>query len=410
MTGYKENFIDGILLPIPSFSTELSSEVHEQGKIYHYPTYSLVMNNNANKRSPVIVCLNADQNKFHKTKRSDRWRIDSRIGYDNQLDNEYYSNNPWDRGHMARRTTAAWGNSLRDSQYAADETFFYSNSCLQHANLNQDEWLALEDWVFHLDLAKDGKISSFSGPFYGDYDRSITPSGRRTALVPAGFFKVVCFKNMQTNELDIRAFVIYQDIEALKDKGGSKKYSNQHYQVTITQIEELTGLRFDNQVYEANPLYYSEGNNRDGENVKNFPEAIEVAKAEDMICKGQLRQTINDDLVDIFIAAAMINPEGDDAGNEWISLINLGAEVVDINGWFLTDNSELKHKIGSIVLAPGQSTVIKGLKPLKLANSGDIIKLFDSSGARIDWVNYTDKMVKTGKPVLFLNPRDTLMN
>ncbi|WP_200875008.1 DNA/RNA non-specific endonuclease [Methylomarinum vadi] len=124
-------------MPIPT-------EVYEAGRIFDYPTYSLVMNSCANKRSPLIVCLNIDQNHLKSTHRSNRWRIDPRIGSDNQLDNAYYANNPWDRGHMARRTSAAWGETTHDAQLASNETFFYSNSCLQHANLNQDEWLGLK--------------------------------------------------------------------------------------------------------------------------------------------------------------------------------------------------------------------------------------------------------------------------
>jgi hypothetical protein len=37
-----------------------------------------------------------------------------------------------------------------------------------------------------------------------------------------------------------------------------------------------------------------------------------------------------------------------------------------------------------------------------------VIKLFNESNERIDWVNYTEPMVTAGKPVLFLTPRNTL--
>ena len=316
---------------------------------------------------------------------------------------------------MARRTSAAWGDTKRDAQHAADETFFFSNSTLQHANLNQDEWLGLEDWVYDLKLDKDGKITSFSGPFYGDFDRSIRPTGRRTALIPAGFFKVVCFINKQTQQLDVRAFVMYQDTEALADKSGRTQYDNQHYQVTITEIEELTGLRFDDAIYYANPLYYSDSNVQPEEHVSTVPERIEVAKPADIVAAGDQRQTIKDDVVDIFIATAMVDPAGRDAGNEWVSLINLGSESIDLSGWELSDNSDKRllvdHRVTDAVqrkLDPGQSVVVKDLRPLQLGNKGDIIKLFDKSGARIDWVNYTKAMVESGTPVVFLSPRNTL--
>ncbi|WP_051906353.1 DNA/RNA non-specific endonuclease [Methylomarinum vadi] len=85
--------------------------------------------------------------------------------------------------------------------------------------------VGLEDWVYGLKLDSNGKITSFSGPFYGDFDRTIRPSGRREALIPAGFFKVVCFVNKETNKLDVRAFVIYQDEAALRDKSGRSLYN-----------------------------------------------------------------------------------------------------------------------------------------------------------------------------------------
>ena len=415
MAGYNKSFLDGVVLPIPTFNTVLSSEVLNEGEVFHYPTYSVVVNRSPDKRSPVIACLNIDQNLLKSTNRSNRWRVDPRIGFENQLDNDYYADNPWDRGHMARRTSAAWGLTQRDAQQAADDTFFFSNSTLQHANLNQDEWLALEDWVYGLELDRDGKITSFSGPFYGDFDRSIRPAGRQTAIVPAGFFKVVCFVNKDTNQLDVRAFVIYQDAEALTDRSGRTRYDNQHYQVTIREIEDLTGLRFDDAIYEANPLYYSDANATPKENVSTFPEQIEVAKPEDIMAAGDQRQTIKDDIVDIFIAAAMPDPEGSDAGNEWVSLINLGSETIDLTGWVLSDNSDKRVVIDTVVsdptarvLDPGESIVVKGLEPVKLGNNGDIIKLFDADGARIDWVNYTKAMVRSGKPVVFLSPRNTL--
>lgn len=416
MPGYNEAFLDGVVLPIPLFKTELSSEVLNQGELFNYPNYSVIMNSSSDKRSPVIVCLNIDQNQLKRTRRSDRWRVDPRIGFENQLDNDYYARNPWDRGHMARRTSAAWGSTLRDAQYASDETFYYSNSTLQHANLNQDEWLGLEDWVYALDLDKDGRITSISGPIYADFDRTIRPAGRRTALIPAGFFKVVCFINKETDQLDVRAFIMYQDAEALSDKLGRTRYDNQSYQVTITEIEERTGLRFEDSIYEANPLYYSDTNARPEENVTNFPEQIEVAKPEDIVSAGDQRQSIKDDIVDIFIAAAMPNPDGADIGNEWVSLINLGSEAVDLSGWQLSDNSDKRLTIdevvadpGSRMLSPGESIIVRGLEPLRLGNSGDIIKLHDSSGARIDWVNYSRQMVRSGRPVVFLTPRSTLV-
>ena len=418
MSAYDPDFLDGFLLPLPSFAPHLDENiVRDDDLTEHYVAdyvhYSLVMNGAPERRSAVYVALNVDQNKHKQTSRSNRWRIDSRIGGELQLDNAYYRNNDWDRGHMARRTTAAWGDNAIDAQRASNETFYYTNACLQHANLNQDEWLGLEDWVYGLDLDKDGKISSFSGPFYAEYDRSVHPSGHALALVPAGFFKIVCFVN-QANKLEVRAFVMFQDEKALADKSGRRKYNNQTYQTTVTYIEELTGLQFEPEIYHANPMSHCDSNTHTrGPNSVNgepvlTPELIEVAKPTDIQNTSGSRQTVKDDVVDIFISAAMVNPKGSDKGNEWIGLINLGADAIDLTGWCLSDNQDNAVAVGQVTLKPGESTVVNQLGKIRLANTGDVIKLHDDQKNRIDWVNYTEKMVKSGSPVLFLSPRDTL--
>ena len=178
-------------------------------------------------------------------------------------------------------------------------------------------------------------------------------------------------------------------------------------------IEELTGLVFDDRIYDANPLIHSVADEA-AEDAPITPERIEVGAPHEIFNPGDHRQTIKDDIVDVFIAAAMIDPEGADRDKEWISLINFSKQVQDISAWQLEDNSTKRLRIGDVLppektmLKPGESTVVGPLRPLELANGGDVIRLYDDNNARIDWVNYTELMVRPGEPVLFLSPRDTL--
>lgn len=276
--------------------------------------------------------------------------------------------------------------------------------------------MALEDWVYELNLDKDGRITSFSGPIYGEQDRTIQPAGQELALIPAGFFKVVCFINKYTDSLDVRAFVIYQDEAALRDKRGRRRYNNQTYQTTVSEIEQLTGLRFDDAVYQANPLIYSEEGGASAEPALNVsePENLEVSNSDEIIAADDSRPILCDDDIAVYVAAAMANPEGEDEGNEWLSLINLGSVEYNISNWYLLDNSKEKLQLGSVLddeqcqLAPGESRVIKPLSPLKLSNKKDVIKLFTGDDQRVDWVNYRKHMVAVGEPIIFLSPRDTL--
>lgn len=182
MAGYQPHFLPGFEIPLPGYTAQLTGQAlrdsrNQQVELFDYPAYSLAVNAEPGRRSPIFVAFNIDLFRLKTTPRKDHWRVDTRIGADYQLNNDYYRSNPWDRGHMARRSSASYGDTLREASFQAEETFYYSNACLQHANLNQDEWLMLEDWVLQINAAKEGKVTTFSGPFYGDYDRSITPDG-----------------------------------------------------------------------------------------------------------------------------------------------------------------------------------------------------------------------------------------
>ena len=416
--GYKPNFLDGITLPMPSFSPLLEETVLKQSALHesiyaHYANYTVITSKE--RRSPILSALNIDQNKLQTTRRNDYWQIDPRIGAKYQLNNDYYRDNPWDRGHLARRASAAWGNSLREAQYASDETFYFSNASLQHKNFNQDEWLAIEDWVMRLALDKDGRISTFSGPVYGDYSRIISPRNRTIAEIPSAFFKIICFINKMTNNLDVRAFLMFQDIEALADKNGRNKITNfQIYQSTVSEIEEVTGLEFDNAIYENNPLLYHENPVAKKDlNISSFPERIEVDSPVDIKDKGTPRVFVADQEIDVFIIASLINPIGQDRHNEWVSILNLSSEDIDLAGWTLWDNKRKKLKLESVldkkalILSPGQSIVVKPITPLQLSNSGGTITLFNEKNQRVDRVKHTLKDGKNqGKPAVFVSRKE----
>ncbi len=418
MAGYDEDFLKVVKLPLPAFSPRIDGFVLRRpelkdGVYANYVNYTIVTNQSS--RSPIYAALNIDQNKLKQTDRTDYWRIDSRVGAEFQLDNEYYRDNPWERGHLASRANASWGDTQHQAQKASNETFYYSNSTLQHQNFNGDEWLALEDWVYKLGLDKDGRITSFSGPVYGEFCRSISPNDVESAKIPSAFFKVICFINKDTGKLDVRAFIMLQDKESIKDRSGRSLFNFQNYQVTVTEIERLTDLDFDDEVYEKNPLYFHENEEKARElNISHFPERIEVDSSEEIIDGNKKRDYFGDDEIYVYIAAAMVNPKGKERENEWISIINLSGEEVDLNGWTLTDTMRSPLDIGKVVAAgrrklkPGEAVSVLPIKPLMLANSGGIIALYappengEEKGKRVDRVKYSEKEAKKeGVPVIF---------
>lgn len=121
-----------------------------------------------------------------------------------------------------------------------------------------------------------------------------------------------------------------------------------HIKSPLPKLKSERGLLFDYSIYEANPLYFSETNTKPEENVIILPEEIEIAKPQDLVSTGDQRRTILDDVVDVFIAVAMPDPTGADTGNQWVILINLGSETVDLSGWELGDNSDHRVVVDSI--------------------------------------------------------------
>ena len=115
MAGYDPDFLP-VSVPLPALAPSLEGDVlHRSGlrdeRYADYVNYTIAMHRPF--RTLLFAALNVDQQLLKKTRRSSRWRIDSRIGAAHQLDNAHYRSNPWDRGHLARRATAGWGETVR---------------------------------------------------------------------------------------------------------------------------------------------------------------------------------------------------------------------------------------------------------------------------------------------------------
>lgn len=416
MPGYNQDFL-AVRVALPTFTEELSESILEQSALREgiyadYVNYTVVMNET--RRSPVFAALNIDQSLMRTVKRRG-FRLDHKVGKKNQLGSKYYYKNPYDIGHLAMKQNAAWGTDDDEASHASDETFYYSNASLQHGNFNRDEWLSLEQWVGSLELDLDDKISSVSGPIYGGSNRSVRPARYPLAEVPAAFFKVIYFINKVTQELDVRAFIVVQDRESMENLGGRKLYNAQSYQATVAEIQEQTGLIFDGVIAENNPLLHTDTEERRREHgISHFPERIEIDRFEEIVDGTQPRVFNAEDELDMFIASALVNPEGRDRGNEWISLLNSDTQDIDLSKWTLVTipNHQVKSdrqwprlKLDKVlpqdrhVLRSGEAVRVDPIKPLQLHNKGATIVLYDERGRQVDRVKYTQGDVKEGETV-----------
>jgi endonuclease G len=297
MVGYDPDFI-GVHIPLPRFRPNLVGDVLRNDRLRDglyadYPHYTVVMN--ARLRSPIFAALNINQALVRSVDRSDDWATDSRIGDAFQLDNAYYASNRWDKGHMAARAGAAWGRSDPEALIASDETLYYSNAALQADNLNRDEWRGLETWVRTFDDDVNNRVSVLSGPIYRGDSRFVTPGGLPPARVPSAFFKVVYFRHRDDapGAFSVRAFIMTQDAETLRTRSGWELENLRRYQVSVRQIETLTGLDFPEQTGRANPIFFSPSDAARDLNVTRFPEVNEVDAPRDIVDPGQVDTSKN---------------------------------------------------------------------------------------------------------------------
>ncbi len=444
MTGYDPDFLGGgVTVPHPTFVPELDNQILRRGALRDgifadYPNYTVVMNRD--ERTAAYVAVNIDQESTDhwsgKLDKFDKWRPDDRVGTAYQLDDDYYEipgYNTYHKGHLARRASVAFGATKTEAQDANDETYYYTNRALQHRFYNPDEWLKLEEWARTLDLDAldsprsalgdrhgDGeneidynnRVCTFSGPIYGPNGRVVRYNNVIPANVPAAYFKVVCFRHKDTPaDLSVRAYIMPQDSLALQNHIGAKFIDLDNYQVSIRLIEEVTGLQFAPAIATANPIFFHDNDYPRTLGVTRFPEVVEIDRDIDIIDPEQMRRPVRDHEVDVSITAAMINPVGNEAAGEWVSIANWTSDSIDLDGWTLVDRKDRTLVLAG-PLEAGAAVRLNPLSPVRLSNAeAGVLQLFDAGGNRIDRARYTKaEAAQEGRAVVFGDHRRRLID
>jgi endonuclease G len=242
-TGYDEYFL-GVKLPMPHLApveyTQVAPLLDAPLKSeLEYTHFSVVMNKM--RRLPFYTAVNIDGSQLKTVPRQDRWLTDSRIRRDHQLGNEAYVNNDLDRGHMVRRLDPVWG---KDAELANSDTFVYTNSALQHKDLNRREWVALENHLLKHAHTTDGKMTIMTGPVFAAGDPDFDNAGRVSppTQIPQQFWKVAIWNNPQKG-LQGTAFVLSQKDMVFKSEEFDPGRFDV-YQVPLSDLERKLQMKF----------------------------------------------------------------------------------------------------------------------------------------------------------------------
>lgn len=137
--------------------------------------------------------------------------------------NADYARSGYDKGHMAPAADMKW------SSTAMKESFYFSNICPQHPELNRRKWKDLETKIRDWAIA-DSAIIIICGPVISKQPHTI---GKNRITVPEKFFKVV----LAPYAKPMRAIAFLFDNQRATAPLPS-------YVVTVDSIERLTGMDF----------------------------------------------------------------------------------------------------------------------------------------------------------------------
>ncbi|MEM9761380.1 MAG: DNA/RNA non-specific endonuclease [Pseudomonadota bacterium] len=247
--GYDPAFLGdaGLRVDLPDLgcrSSDLAPVAGASDGVLRYTHFSVLMSKE--RRLPMLTAVNIDGAKAFSLKRKGSWNTDGRIGDDHQVDNVLYKHNPLDRGHMVRRKDPGWGDTREEAQQAEIDTFHYTNCAPQHKDLNQKDWVGLEDYILEAADTKDFKVSVMTGPVFRDEDKRLkVQPGAEDIQIPEAFWKIAVMVRADTGALSATAYLLTQG-EMIRDLVEAAFVLGEYktYQVKVARISEITGFDF----------------------------------------------------------------------------------------------------------------------------------------------------------------------
>jgi hypothetical protein len=104
----------------------------------------------------------------------------------------------------------------------------------------------------------------------------------------------------------------------------------------------------------------------------------------------------------IRIVAALANPAGPAPERETVTLINAGAQDLDLTGWALADRAGQRMPLDPATLPAGETVRIVLRPPVQLGNRGGLVTLLDPAGLKADGVAYTEEQASSeGQTIVF---------
>lgn len=218
---------------------------------FRYLHFSVVMN--PARRLAWYVAYNVQP--ATSVVRGDRWLADPMLPASFQPQNDHFRGTGYDRGHLVSPKIVSWGEP-RLAQLANHQAFFWTNTAPQHAQMNRDWWMSVENWEVDL-MSTHERATGFAGPVLADDDPAVGQMEQRIGRLrvrqnfqrPRRFWKIVLTSG--DDGLQCAAFLL--DQEALV-KQRARRMDASAFRCTVSDIESATSLDFGETVRTAGPL------------------------------------------------------------------------------------------------------------------------------------------------------------
>lgn len=209
--------------PMPSAQELAMPRTSKSGKeqIIHHAGYTVSYNETHRLPNWVAYELTRQETKG-SAKRTNRFIADPQVkGV--IATNADYTRSGYDKGHMAPAADMKW------SDTAMKESFYFSNMCPQHPELNRRKWKDLEEKIRDWAIA-DSAIIIVCGPIV---EKASAKIGKNKVTVPQKFFKVILSPYCASPKAIGFLFNNERSVAPLDT-----------YAVSVDSIEKLTGMDF----------------------------------------------------------------------------------------------------------------------------------------------------------------------
>jgi len=104
----------------------------------------------------------------------------------------------------------------------------------------------------------------------------------------------------------------------------------------------------------------------------------------------------------VLIIGALVNAVGPAPEHETVTLLNPGADPIDLSGWALLDRNGRQMSLPAGELAAGETLRITVTEPMQLSNKGGTVTLLDANGLKVHGVAYSREQADAeGRTIVF---------